>query len=291
VFTLLISLFIDIFVSSNTHLNITPMQSFIDFQEGKIHFMDEGHGPVLVLLHGFLEQKSMWKSFAEKLSKQFRVIAPDLPGHGASSIFEEHPSIDFMADAVEALMEFLRIPKLVIIGHSMGAYVAQNYAARYPARVQGFGYFHSHAAADNPGAKINRGRAIKVVEDNHVGFISNFIPDLFTPENRERYRDEIKVMQAEAAQMKKEGIVGALTAMRERSDGFHLIQNTSVPVLFIVGQRDSRAPMEELKKQFFMPEKAHVLLLKNSAHMGFLEEEEDSCLFVAGFVRSCYKMM
>ena len=267
------------------------MQSFIEYQGGKIHFIDQGNGPVLFLLHGFLEQKSMWKKFIEALSKRYRVIAPDLPGHGQSSLMSGDISMDAMADHVEALRSFLDIPQMVIIGHSMGGYVAQNYAQRYAQHIAGYGYFHSHASADSPEAKINRGRAMQVVKENHASFISHFIPELFTPENQICYKQEIEVMKNQAAQMTKEAIIHALTAMRERKDGYGLLKKCNKPIMFIIGKQDSRAPMEDLKEQIFSAKKSHVLILENCAHMGFLEDFESCLHFVSGFTSSCYRQI
>ena len=65
-----------------------------------IHYRDEGHGPVLILLHGFMESIEIWDYFIEQLSSQFRVIAIDLPGHGRSELFSEnHPMASFLWQA------------------------------------------------------------------------------------------------------------------------------------------------------------------------------------------------
>jgi pimeloyl-ACP methyl ester carboxylesterase len=263
------------------------MQSFVDFQGGQIHFQSEGQGPNLVLIHGFLESKSMWENFRKDLSLHFRVITPDLPGHGRSSNFDSHTSIDFMAEAINEVLQMLNVDRVIVIGHSMGGYVAQSFAELFPEKVLGFGYFHSHASADSPDAKINRGRAIKVVEENHHSFISNFIPELFTPENQKKYAEKIGLLKAEAATMDKKGIVNALTAMRERKDGYKLLRTTEKPVLFIIGKQDSRAPFEDIKMQILMPKKAHVLFLDEVAHMGFIEDFDSCKMFIKGFVESC----
>lgn len=264
------------------------MHSFVDYNQGKIYFQDEGHGPTIILLHGFLENMNMWKGFTKYLSQNFRVITPDLPGHGKSSTYGAHSSMEFMAGAVHEVIKMLGVEKAVIIGHSMGGYVAQTFVELFPEIAVGFGYFHSHAAADSPESKINRGRAIKVVEENHQSFISNFIPDLFTEENREKYFAEIEIMQTEASQMNKDGIIGALYAMRERKDGYKLLKNTVLPVLFIIGKQDIRAPMEELKKQIFIAQKSQILILDKVAHMGFLEDSKSCLTFIEGFVKGCY---
>lgn len=263
------------------------MESFVEYKQGKIFFSDEGRGTVVLLIHGFLENKNIWQRMSGKLSSYFRVICVDLPGHGKSDTYGTHMTMEFMADAVFEVVKVLNISKLIMIGHSMGGYVTQNFVERYSEFVTGFGYFHSHAGADSPEAKINRGRAIKVVEENHKNYISNFIPDLFTEVNREIYRKEIDIMKTEAASMNKNGIIGALHAMRERTDGYKLLRQSKVPTIFIIGKKDFRAPMTDLKEQIFLPEKAHVLILENTAHMGFIEDFDSTSDFISGFIRGC----
>ena len=95
-------------------------------------------------------------------------------------------------------------------------------------------------------------------------------------------------MQEESRTMEKEGIIAALNGMRERKDGYKLLKTTSLPVLFIIGKEDTRAPMEDLLKQIYLPKKSHVLLLGNIAHMGFIEAFDETSGFVESFVRNCY---
>ena len=264
------------------------MNSFFDFNSGKIHFRINGDGPAVILIHGFLENMNMWLDFEQKLSDYFKVITIDLPGHGKSSNYGRVNTMDFMAESVNTLMDILNINKAVIIGHSMGGYVISAFAQNYQDKLTGFGFFHSHVAADNAEGKINRGRAIKVVEENHKNFISAFIPDLFTPENQIKFSKEISQMQEESRAMEKEGIIAALNGMRERKDGYKLLRTTTLPVLFIIGKEDIRAPMEDLLKQIYLPKRSHILILGKVAHMGFLEAFDETSDFVESFVRNCY---
>ncbi|MBN2745240.1 MAG: alpha/beta hydrolase [Bacteroidales bacterium] len=263
------------------------MQSFIEFRQGKIFFRDEGHGKPIVLIHGFLENLNMWIPMAKTLSQSFRVITIDLPGHGRSDVFGKYTTMDLMATAVNEVLETLSIFKAVVIGHSMGGYVAQTFAELYPEKLAGLGYFHSHAAADSPEAKINRGRAIKIVEENHANFISSFIPDLFAQENKTIYAKEIDWLKTEAQKMTKEGIISALQAMRERRDGTKLLAQLHVPIMFIIGKSDPRMNPELMKLQTWLPKKSHVLLLENVGHMGYLESFEPCTTFLKGFVEAC----
>ncbi len=264
------------------------MDNYFNYKGQKIYYRSTGKGPALLLLHGFLENQNIWNYFAEKLSSGFRVLTLDLPGHGKSGIYGEVHDMEFMADVAKELLDLLQIEEFVVIGHSMGGYVSLAMAEKYADACRGFGLFHSHALSDSTEAKINRGRAIQVVRENHKDFISSFIPELFALRNREKFAAEIKQLQQESRQMEKEGIIAALAGMRQRTDKLNLLKNSRVPVMFIIGKKDPRTPLDMMYQQISLAEHSEVLILDNVAHMGFIEER-DACLnFISDFTKHCY---
>jgi pimeloyl-ACP methyl ester carboxylesterase len=260
------------------------MKTYFQFDDKNIHYLDEGKGKVIVLLHGFLESVNMWEVMLPYLAKKNRVICIDLPGHGCSELLGEEMSMERSADMVVALLDQLGVQRFVCVGHSMGGYVTMALAEKYPEYLKGIVLFHSHAKADSPEAKINRGRAIQVVKKNHKNFISHFIPDLFTEENREKYAEDIVLLQKDAQLMSKEAVIAALSGMRQRKDHTKVLQTAPFPIGFIIGQQDIRANIDELFLQIKQCDQAQVLMLKNVAHMGFLEDTEACKKFLFSFV-------
>ena len=98
-------------------------RKYIKFKEGRIAYTSSGKGRAIVLLHGFLGSASIWEQTKNALSKQFKVICIDLPGHGESDCFGYMHSMELMAQSVKAVMDKLRFKKYVLVGHSMGGYV------------------------------------------------------------------------------------------------------------------------------------------------------------------------
>lgn len=99
---------------------------------------DEGSGPALVLLHGGWLSAESWAGQTERFSEEYRVIAPDLRGHGRTGSTDvRRYSIDLLAADVDALLSELGVDACVLCGLSLGSMVAQAYAARYPERVRG----------------------------------------------------------------------------------------------------------------------------------------------------------
>ena len=255
----------------------------IIYNNAKIHYRVEGKGNALVLLHGFTESLDIWDEFSAELSLYFKVICIDLPGHGKSDCLSEIHSMELMADCVHAALKEQNITECVMIGHSMGGYVALAYAEKYPGYMKGLGLFHSSALADTPEGKTNRAKAIKVIENNHSGFIMNFIPDLFAPANRKTFEKEINALIKKAQSLSKQAIIAAQRGMMERRDMRHILKNATYPVLFIAGKQDVRVPFEKILEQITLPKDSSSLLLHDIAHMGYLEAGEKTIYAVKCF--------
>jgi len=262
----------------------------ISYKNAKIHYTDAGKGPSIVLLHGFLESLEMWDEFANQLSTEFRVICIDLPGFGDSGMISDIHSMDTFAGSVKAVLDHLGISDCVMIGHSMGGYISLAFAKKYPKMVKGLGIFHSHAGADDPEAKKNRDRAISVIRQNHVGFIKEFIPDLFAPENVGKFSKEIKLLKERAGRVSKEAIISAMAGMRDRKSRLDVLEKSEKPVLFIAGKLDTRIPLAKVMEQATLPKHTELLVLGNIAHMGFLEAKDECLRKIRYFADYCLKL-
>ncbi len=102
----------------------------------KLHYLVAGHGPAIVLLHGFAETSRMWRPLMPRLAPRFTVIAVDLPGIGDSDIPTDGASMTRAAVRIHALVRHLGISKADVVGHDIGLMVAYAYAAQFPADVE-----------------------------------------------------------------------------------------------------------------------------------------------------------
>jgi len=261
----------------------------IRYKDALISFEDRGAGNAVVLLHGFTESADVWDFFVENLVDSFRVITIDLPGHGESECIGDVHHMEQMGEAVKTVLDHLNVSEAVIIGHSMGGYVALAMARVYPKLFRGLGLFHSTSLADSEESREAREKAIKVIKEDHQGFLFNFIPELFAPENRDRLAPEIEALIAKAKQMSKKAVVAAQEGMKSRSSSLDVLINAKFPVLFIAGQKDSRVPFENIWVQMALTEEAHSLILRNVGHMGFLEAKYQTFDFTKAFISSCYR--
>ena len=106
-----------------------------DVEGVKLHYRMAGHGPAVILLHGYAETSLMWKPVIPLLADRLTVIAPDLPGIGESSIPADGLDMKTAAMRIHALVKSLSLQKAEVVGHDIGLMVAYAYAAMYPAET------------------------------------------------------------------------------------------------------------------------------------------------------------
>ena len=259
--------------------------SAIKFQKKNINYTDQGQGKAIVLLHGFTESLKIWTSFATQLSARYRVIAIDLPGHGKSDCMGAIHSMELMADVVLMLLKNLRIGKCLMVGHSMGGYVTLAFAEKYPEKLLGFSLFHSHCFADTSAEQENRNRTIGIVHQDKFSYVAQFIPSLFPVEVHKKFSRQIERLIQRASKMSKEGVIAALEGMKNRKDMSTLLKTTQLPVLFILGLKDSRVPATRIWEMVSLPAVSEILLLRDCGHMGYIESPEKTYEAIAGFAK------
>ena len=271
------------------------MEHVIQYKGAKIHFSDlplkesgGQKGRCIVLLHGFLESMEIWEEYATLLSKRYRIVCIDLPGHGKSENIGYVHTMDLMADCVKEVLHSLQITKCIMIGHSMGGYVALSFAEKYGHNLRGFSLFHSHAASDPEEKKKDRDKAIKIVKQNPVVLINELVPNLFAPENKGKLRGKIEKIKNIAATMTRQGMVNCLEGMKDRIDRQEILKNAKVPMLFILGKKDPIMNYEMLKPQSELSEQIQLLSLENAGHMGFFEAPEECFLAIKKFIFKCH---
>lgn len=271
------------------------MDHFILFKGARIHFTDHtvkdtggNKGRCIVLLHGFLESMAIWDEFAQSLSKRYRVVCIDLPGHGKSENIGFVHTTEMMAECVKEVLHSLMISKCVMVGHSMGGYVTLAFAEKYEHNLRGFALFHSHAAADPEEKKKDRNRAIQVVKRNPVVLINELVPNLFAEGNRKKFILDIEELIRNASSMTKQGIVNCMEGMKDRADRRNILQNARVPVLLMLGKKDPIMNFDSLKPQAELSEQIQLVSLEETGHMGFIESKEESLLAIKRFILRCH---
>jgi pimeloyl-ACP methyl ester carboxylesterase len=259
-----------------------------NFKKEKVTFSDTGKGRAVVLLHGFLGSHLIWEKTISNLSRSYRVIAIDLPGHGKTPCFGYAHSMELMAKCVHAVMNHLRLKKYVMVGHSMGGYVALAFADLFPDQLRGMCLYHSTAYADSAEKKRDRQRAIQAVKSNRNLYTKNTVRNLFAAKNLKYLKDEISFATNIAGKTDKKGIIAALHGMKDRPGRDIILGLVEYPIMMVIGELDNVLPYEQLLEQSKILKNGTVLYLEHDGHLGFLESPRQSNKELRKFLRKCF---
>jgi len=258
-------------------------EKIFTYQSSKIFYRIIGKGRPVVLIHGFAEDGDIWINQIEFLKDHFLLIIPDLPGTGKSELIKDM-SIEGMAESIKAVLDF-ELPKfplqgaegvgVCLIGHSLGGYITLAFAEKYPHLLSSFGLVHSSAFADSEEKKANRLKSIEFVKKNGAyEFLKAAIADLFTETWSSANKEIVEQQIEKSRSFTDEAIIQYYQAMIARPDRTSVLKNFPKPILFIIGEHDKAIPFEQSMQQCYLPVQSHVHILRNSAHMGMLEEAD-----------------
>jgi pimeloyl-ACP methyl ester carboxylesterase len=203
---------------------------------------------MLLLLHGYPFDQTLWNPVIQALSAPGNVIAPNLRGFGGTPTGPEEPSLDLMARDVVKLLDRDSVAKAVVAGFSMGGYVALALAEGYPDRIAGLGLINSQSMADSEETRTARRSLIeKVRRDGPNAALDAALPKMFAPSNAQR-PDLTKVVRQGAAQAGVSGITWALEAMARRPDRTAVLEKLQVPILTFHTADDKFIPLERVRE-------------------------------------------
>lgn len=244
-----------------------------------------GSGQPIVLLHGFLEERSMWNDYAEKLSSEFEVISIDLLGQGESGNVGYAHSMEEHAAAVTAVLFTECIETCIVVGHSMGGYVALALAENQPDLIDGLILFHSTSYPDLAEKKIDRERVIALVQRNKSVYLNAAIPSLFAENSKAGLQNEIEALIDIANGFSDQGIIANIRGMMERKDRTEILKDGKFQKLIIHGELDSVISIDDVKTIAALSNDIQLQMVKNISHMGHLEAPVKCFDLIAEFCR------
>jgi 3-oxoadipate enol-lactonase len=240
---------------------------------------DEGPGPVVVLIHGFPLDRTMWSSQLTTLGSRYRVIAPDLRGHGETPAPEGIYPIDEMADDVVELLDALKITEPIVLGGlSMGGYVALSIAVRYPKRIRGLILMNTRAGADTPETARVREDLAREVEASGSAepVVGTMLPKLFGAATRANRAEVIARVGERMKGASARGVAGALRGMASRPDRTADLARIGVPALVLAGADDQLIPIDESRRMAEALPNAQLAVVPDAGHLAPLENPEAS---------------
>lgn len=238
----------------------------------KLHYVDQGQGSAILLIHAFPLSSAMWQPQIVALAPHFRVIAPDLRGFGLSDVPPGPYSMDLFAADLAGLLDNLGIEQVILGGLSMGGYIAFAFMRHYPARVRALFLADTRANADTSDARVGRETNAQLAESQGAGAIADkMLPALLaphaTPELHAHVRGIIERNQPQ-------GIAAALRGMALRPDSTDLLAQINVPTLFIGGSEDTLTTPAVLHEMHAAVVGSQMVELPGAGHLSNLEQPD-----------------
>ncbi|MCA9143150.1 MAG: alpha/beta fold hydrolase [Planctomycetaceae bacterium] len=245
----------------------------VKLHDATLSFTDVGTGPVLLLVHGFPLDHSMWQPQLESLSDTYRIIAPDLRGFGASGGATETITMEQFADDMAALLDALGINEpITFCGLSMGGYVAWQFWRRHAARLSRLILCDTRAIADSE--EVARGRAMmaeRVLSEGSSIVAEAMLPKLFAEATARDDSNTVEATHRVMAATAPAAVAGALRGMALRPDMTKELPNIDVPTLVICGEHDVISPPDEMRSIADKLPNATFVEIAGSGHMSPLE--------------------
>jgi pimeloyl-ACP methyl ester carboxylesterase len=244
-----------------------------DFQ---MAYTDEGKGRPVLFVHGYPLNRRMWSPQVSGLSSQFRILAPDLRGHGDSSATPDSYSMDLFATDLVNFLNGLEIHEPVILcGLSMGGYISLAFSRLFPERLAGLVLAATRAAPDSPEAKINRLRASELVQKEGLrAIVTGMISRLFAPQTLADRPELVQEVKEIMLQTSIQGVVGDLAGMLDRPDSTPFLPDIHTPTLVIHGVDDQIVPLAEAVTMAETIPGARMVILKEAGHLLNMEQAE-----------------
>lgn len=240
----------------------------------ELGYDDIGSGTAVLFIHGFPHDRSLWAEQVSALSTHVRCIAPDLRGFGESSTDGPY-SVDQYADDLAQLLNHLSIDHAVVCGLSMGGYIAMAMWRRHRDRVLALVLCDTKAGADTEEGRRKRDDLAATAQREGSAKIAELqLPGMVGKTTREKRADIVDRARAMMGRQPVAGIVGALTALRDRPDSTETLGTVSVPTLVVVGDEDVLTPVAEAEgiiKALGPEAQATLEIVQGSGHASCME--------------------
>ena len=243
----------------------------------ELNTLDRGEGHVLLLVHGFPLDHTMWRSQIEHFAGQYWVIAPDLRGFGQSEVVAGTAHMEAIADDLAALLEALAVEgPVTLAGLSMGGYVAWQFWRKYPTRLARLVLCDTRAIADAP--EVARGRQMMAQKVESEGAASlaevadGLLPKMFAKSTASEQPEIMEETRQVLLGTPPAGVAAAQRGMAARPDVSEWLGEIDLPTLVLVGEDDAISPPEEMRGIAQALPNARYEMLAGAGHMSPLEQ-------------------
>ena len=232
------------------------------------------NGIPVVFIHGFPFSKEMWKPQVDALKGSHFVVTYDVRGHGGTDVGDGQYSIEYFVDDLIGLLDHLKISKAVIVGLSMGGYIALRAIERHPEQFQALVLADTRSETDGNEAKVKRAIQAKAIKiDGAKKFAEGFVKAVFWEKSFQTKPEAVEMIRTTIEKTPPLGIAGTLIALASRTDTTSSLADIKIPTLILVGEHDAITPpsaSQSMKEKipnselYVIPEAAHMSNLENT---------------------------
>jgi len=228
-----------------------------------------------ILLHGFCLDHHIWDESKELVEEEMEIFTPDLPGFGKEPALREVLTMEALATWLREWAKERGIQRFSLLGHSLGGYIALEYARKYPDDLEGIGLIHSHAFGDNPVKRAERQRAAEfIARHGSVPYLRESVPVLFSEEFRIRKAAVVADVISRSRHIDPDVIIRYLKAMSLRSNREEILKNWKRPALFVMGAQDALIPLNDNIRQSLLTDVSSIKIIEDAGHMAMIEDPE-----------------
>ena len=265
-----------------------PIPSYrIKSGDAEIVYRTLGEGPPVVLLHPFPVHHEFWLPIAESLSARYRLILPDLRGHGDSEVGDGLATMAKHADDISRAMDDADVGRAPMVGVSIGGYAIFEFWRKYRGRAAAFILCNTKAPADGPEARAGRLQAANdVVERGVEPFFESMLQKVLGQSTRESRPDLVDGALRMMRKMEPNDVAQVQRGMAERPDSIPTLKTINVPTLLVTGDQDLMTGANEAELMHQHIAGSEVRVIPKAGHYSPWEQPEQVGRLLRQFLES-----
>jgi len=261
------------------------VSSHIRSGDAEIFYWILGDGPSVVLLHPFPAHHEFWLPVTQTLATRYRIILPDLRGHGESGVGEGSATMEKHAADLARVMDDAGVDRAPLIGVSIGGYVLFEFCRRHRGRVSALVLCNTKAPADNAEARAGRLQAAQdVLERGTEPFLQSLVTRLLGKTTQETRPDLVEGTLRMMRQMSPEDIAQVQRGMAERPDSVETLKTINVPTLLVTGDEDLMTGVNEAELMRRHIAGSQLRVIPKAGHYSPWEQPEEAARLLRQFL-------
>jgi len=253
--------------------------------DAEIVYWSMGDGSPVVLLHPFPVNHEFWLPVAQVLVTRYRVVMPDLRGHGDSGVGEDPATMEKHGADIARVMDDADIGRAPLVGVSIGGYALFEFWRQYRGRVAALGLCNTKARADDPEVRTGRLQAANdVLERGTEPFFESMIPKVLANTTREMRPDLVEGALRMMRKMSPEDVAQVQRGMAARPDSVETLKTINVPALLVTGDEDTMTGVNEAELMRQHIRGSQLRVISKAGHYSAWERPEEASKLLRQFL-------